>query len=71
MKIRITLHNHAGELDRQTIDVRDDDDSTEISECIHSALDTWILSPGDIIKVDDVSNVINLLDALRRTTTEA
>jgi hypothetical protein len=50
MKIKIVLSGSGGELDRQTIDVRDDD-SAEVSEQIHDAMETWVLSPGDTITI--------------------
>jgi hypothetical protein len=54
MKIRIVLSNSGGELDRLTMDVRDDD-AVDVSEQIHGELDAWLLSPGDTIKIVEVS----------------
>jgi hypothetical protein len=53
MKIQITLNGPGGELDRQTIDVADDD-SAEVSEHIRDAMDCWILSPGDTIVITEL-----------------
>lgn len=51
MTITIRLTGLGGELDRQTIDVSDEDDSAEVSEQIHEAIETWVLSPGDTIEI--------------------
>ena len=51
MKIEIVLTGTGGELDRQTIEVRDDDDSAEISHEIFAAIEAWVLSPGDTITI--------------------
>lgn len=48
MKIKIVLNGPGGELDRQVIDVGDDD-CAEISEQIHDAIDAWVFAPGDTI----------------------
>ena len=48
MKIQIVLNGQGGELDRQIIDVADDD-SAEISEHIHEAMNAWILDPPAIV----------------------
>lgn len=53
MKIQITLSNSGGELDNKTINVGDDD-SAEVSEHIWDAIDGWILSPGDTIKITEI-----------------
>jgi hypothetical protein len=55
MKIIATLSNSAGELDRRTIENDDLDvmDSAELSEAIWDAIDDWVLSPGDTIKIID------------------
>lgn len=53
MKIIATLSNSAGELDRRTLYVDDLDDSAEISEAIWDAIDDWMLSPGDTIRITD------------------
>jgi len=54
-KIRIILSTTTGgELDRQKIDVHDDDDTAEISHAIIEALEAWTLSPGDIIRIEEV-----------------
>jgi hypothetical protein len=54
MKIRIILNPGAEMMDRLTIDVGDDD-SAEVSEQIHEALDSWVLAPGDTIKIMEMS----------------
>jgi len=51
MKITIVLDGAGGELDRQSIECHADDDSVEVSEAIHSAIETWVLSPGDTLKI--------------------
>lgn len=51
MTITIKLTGMGGELDRQTISVNDEDDSAEVSEQIHDAIQTWVLSPGDTITI--------------------
>lgn len=51
MQITIRLTGTGGELDRQTINVDDEDDSAEVSEQIHDAIQTWVLSPGDTITI--------------------
>lgn len=53
MKITIVLNGAGGELDRQSIDVPADDDSAEVSEQIHAAMETWVLSPGDTIIISE------------------
>ena len=58
MKIQITLSNSGGELDNKTIDVGDDD-SAEISEQIWDAIDGWILSPGDTIKINETERIFD------------
>ena len=56
MKIRIILRGKYGsEMDRQDIDVRDDDDSAEVSHEIIEAIEAWTLAPGDTIKIVEVS----------------
>jgi hypothetical protein len=55
MKIRIVLCNSGGELDRQIIDVGDDDGTTNISCEVKEAIETWTLRPGDTIKIVEVS----------------
>lgn len=52
MKIQIALNGLGGELDRQVIDVADDD-SAEVSEQIHEAMACWVLSPGDTIVITE------------------
>jgi hypothetical protein len=52
MKIEIVLTSKAGELDRQTIDI-DDDDPDEISHEIFEAMEAWVLSPGDTITITE------------------
>ena len=54
MKIEIKLTGSGGELDRQVININDEDDSAEISEQIHDAFDAWVLSPGDTITIREV-----------------
>ena len=51
MKVRIVLNGTGGELDRQTINVNDND-SAEVSEQIHDVINAWVLSPGDTIVID-------------------
>ena len=54
MKIRIIMSTETGgELDRQTIDVLDDD-SAEVSERIIEALGCWVLAAGDTIRIEEV-----------------
>jgi hypothetical protein len=50
MKVRVALHNYVGQLDQQIIEV-DEDDSDEVSNQIHEALECWLLSPGDTIVI--------------------
>ena len=54
MKIQLVLNGLGGELDRQTIDVSDNDSSAEVSEQIHDAMQAWVLSPGDTIVITTV-----------------
>lgn len=54
MKIRITLDNGAGELDGMNIDIHPDDDMAEVHHIIVSSLDTWVLAPGDTIRIREV-----------------
>jgi hypothetical protein len=49
--IRITLNGRGGELDSRMISADNGDDSLEVSNMIHEAIEDWILSPGDTIKV--------------------
>ena len=53
MKIRITISS-VDSIDRQVIDVADDD-SAEVSEHIHEAIASWVLAPGDTIKIIEVN----------------
>ena len=53
MKIQIKLNGLGGELDRQVIDVADDD-SAEVSEHIHEAMISWVLAPGDTIVISEL-----------------
>jgi hypothetical protein len=53
MRLRITLNGLGGELARQVIDVHDDD-SAEVSEQIHDAMNCWVLGPGDTIVIAEV-----------------
>jgi|GEM_PF-4497281 len=50
MKISVTLENTGGILDTREIDTRDDD-SAEVSTAIWDAIDDWMLSPGDVIRI--------------------
>jgi hypothetical protein len=54
MKIRIMLIGPGGELDRQYLDLHEDDDSAEISTAIVAALEAWTLAPGDTITIKEV-----------------
>lgn len=54
-KIQIILYGTGGELDRQIIDVRDGNDSAEVSHEIMEAIEVWPLMPGDTIKIGEVS----------------
>lgn len=51
MTITITLNNGGGELDRQSLNVDNEDDSAEVSEQIFDALRAWVLAPGDTITI--------------------
>jgi hypothetical protein len=51
MVIEIILTGKGGELDRQSIDVRSDDDPAEISHQIFEAIEAWVLAPGDTISI--------------------
>ena len=52
MQIQITLSTHAGELDRQKIEVPDDDaDGVETTTLILAAIRTWTLAVGDVIAI--------------------
>jgi dihydrodipicolinate reductase len=53
MKIRIVLRGPGGELGRQVIEVRDDDDSAEVSNQIQDAIEAWVLAPGDTIAITE------------------
>lgn len=53
MTIEAILLGRGGELDRRKIVADDDDDPMEISEAIWDAIDDWILSPGDTIKITE------------------
>ena len=53
MKIQIMLNGQGGPLDWQVIDVGDDD-SAEVSERIHEAMNSWVLAPGDTIVITEV-----------------
>ena len=55
MVIQIRLIGQGGELDRQSIDVSDDD-SAEVSEHIHEAMACWVLSPGDTIIITETAS---------------
>jgi hypothetical protein len=55
MVIQIRLVGAGGELDKQTIDVSDDD-SAEVSEHIHEAMACWVLSPGDTIIITETAS---------------
>lgn len=50
MTITIILEGRGGELDRQCINV-DDEDDREVSYQIHDAMEAWVLSPGDTITI--------------------
>jgi hypothetical protein len=52
MQIQITLANHGGELDRQKIEVPDDDtDGFETTRLILQAMQAWTLAVGDVIAI--------------------
>jgi hypothetical protein len=51
MKIYVTLENIAGELDSIALDLDPDDDPAEVSNAIQEAIETWVLAPGDIIRI--------------------
>jgi hypothetical protein len=55
MKIRISLHNSGGELDQIVIDGSDDDDNQAADAlAIQEVIDTWVLSVGNTIKIEEV-----------------
>jgi hypothetical protein len=54
MTIRCRLIGLGGELDCREFVMADDDDSAEISEAIHSEIETWILAPGDRIEITQI-----------------
>jgi hypothetical protein len=52
MQIEITLSTHAGELDRQKIEVPDDDDvGYQTTALICEAIKAWTLAVGDVIAI--------------------
>lgn len=53
MKLVIILENApSSELERKTVDVQESDDQDEAANlAIHEALETWVLSPGDTIRI--------------------
>jgi len=57
--IAIILIGPGGELDRKKIIVNDDDDMSETSvaicNAIEEAMEEWVLSPGDTIKIEEIS----------------
>lgn len=55
MQVQIILSGSGGELDRQTIDVGDND-SAEVSNDIMGAIEAWTLAPGDTIKIVEVAS---------------
>lgn len=50
----IVLNGSGGELDRQTIKIRDDIPGDEVSDQIKEAIWAWQLSPGDTIVITEV-----------------
>lgn len=55
MKIEITLTGTGGELDSQTVIVPASDDPDEaVSLAIHSVIEPWRLSPGDVITIKEI-----------------
>jgi hypothetical protein len=53
MKFDVVLNGRGGELARLSCEVHDEDDSCEISEQIHDAIYSWVLSPGDTIVITE------------------
>ena len=52
MAIYVSLKNHMGdELDRRPVAHETDDDSAELSQAIHDAIDNWIFAVGDKIEI--------------------
>ncbi len=54
-KIRITLSNVGGELDRQVIEFSEPVHEYEVSRAILEALKCWTLAPGDVIRIGERS----------------
>ncbi len=54
MQILIILEGRGGELDRQTIDVGSHGSSENVSKTIIQAMLTWILAPGDVIRIEEI-----------------
>jgi len=53
LQATVILEGRGGELDRAEIAIKRpcDDPDEEISLAIHSAIENWVLSPGDTIRI--------------------
>lgn len=56
MRITVILSSHGGELERASVEVRDDDADTDerANLAIQNVIDGWVLSPGDTITIEEV-----------------
>lgn len=53
MKVAIILENAGGELDRQVIEIHDDDDQHVM---ISNVIEDWLISVGDTIRIVEVES---------------
>ncbi len=56
MRVKVILDNGGGELDRKDISVSDNAQDLQevLSLAIHEAIDKWVLSPGDTIRIEEI-----------------
>jgi len=55
-RIAVVLEGTAGELDRKVLRSRTSADADKISVEIQDAIEFWILSPGDTIRIIEVAS---------------
>jgi hypothetical protein len=54
LKATVVLEGQGGELDRAEVVIKrpGEDPEEELSLAIHSAIENWVLSPGDVIRIE-------------------
>lgn len=56
MRIAVILDNGGGEMDRAEINI-DEEDDENTNLMIHEVIEDWVISVGDIIRVEALADV--------------